>query len=61
MSVSALEGADKGYALIAMNMIARTKKGGIRAFLCGELIGKDLTHGGSEAFRNLAIVANVSL
>jgi hypothetical protein len=26
-----------------------------------ELIGKDLTHGGSEAFRNLGVAANVSL
>jgi len=26
-----------------------------------ELVGKDLTKGGSEAFRNLAIAANVSI
>ncbi len=55
------EGSGAGYALIAMNMIARTKKGGIRALLSGELAGKDLTQGGSEAFRNLGIAANVSL
>ncbi|MGO9486429.1 MAG: glycosyl hydrolase family 28-related protein [Rhodomicrobium sp.] len=53
--------ADKGYALIAMNMIIGAKNGGIRAFMGEELIGKDLTHGGSEAFRNLAVLANVSL
>jgi hypothetical protein len=53
--------SDKGYALIAMNMIAGTRNGGIRALNGEELTGKDLTHGGSEAFRNLAIAANVSL
>ncbi len=53
--------SDKGYALIAMNMIAGTRNGGIRALNGDELTGKDLTHGGSEAFRNLAIAANVSL
>ncbi len=53
--------AAKGYALIAMNMIVGAKSGGIRALNGEELTGKDLTHGGSEAFRNLAIAANVSL
>ena len=50
-----------GYAFIAMNMIAGSKNGGIRALNGNELIGKDLTRGGSEAFRNFAIAANVSL
>ncbi len=50
-----------GYAFIAMNMIAGAKNGGIRALNGNELIGKDLTRGGSEAFRNFAIAANVSL
>ena len=53
--------ADKGYALIAMNMIIGARSGGIRALDGEELIGKDLTHGGSEAFRNLGVAANVSL
>lgn len=52
---------DFTYALIAMNMILGAKNGGIRALNGEELIGKDLVHGGSEAFRNLAIVVNVSL
>jgi Pectate lyase superfamily protein len=52
---------DFAYALIAMNMILGAKNGGIRALNSEELIGKDLSHGGSEAFRNLAIVVNVSL
>lgn len=56
-----ISNSDKGYALVAMNMIASTKNGGIRALNGEELTGKDLTHGGSEAFRNLAIAANVSL
>ncbi len=50
-----------GYAFIAMNMITGAKNGGIRALSGDELIGKDLTRGGSEAFRNFAIAANVSL
>ncbi len=54
-------GSGDGYALIAMNMIAGAKKGGIRALLGDELAGKDLTQGGSEAFRNLGIAANVSV
>ena len=53
--------SDKGYAVIAMNMILRTKNGGIRALNGEELTGRDLTHNGSEAFRNLAIAANISL
>ncbi len=53
--------SDKGYAVIAMNMIVRTKNGGIRALNGEELTGRDLTHNGSEAFRNLAIAANISL
>jgi hypothetical protein len=53
--------ADFTYAFIAMNMILGAKNGGIRALNGEELIGKDLVHGGSEAFRNLAIVVNVSL
>jgi hypothetical protein len=53
--------ASFAYALIAMNMILGAKNGGIRALNGEELIGKDLSHGGSEAFRNLAIVVNVSL
>ena len=57
----AASASDVGYALIAMNMIAGAKNGGIRALNGEELIGKDLTRGGSEAFRNLAIAANVSL
>jgi Pectate lyase superfamily protein len=53
--------SDKGYALIAMNMIMGTKNGGIRALNGEELIGKELTHGGSEAFRNIVVAANVTL
>lgn len=53
--------SDAGYAFIAMNMIASAKSGGIRALNGNDLIGKDLTRGGSEAFRNLAIAANVSV
>jgi hypothetical protein len=53
--------SDIGYAFIAMNMISGVKSGGIRALSGNELIGKDLTRGGSEAFRNLAIAANVSV
>jgi hypothetical protein len=53
--------SDKGYAFIAMNMIAGAKDGGIRALSGEKLTGNDLTRGGSEAFRNLAIAANVSI
>ena len=53
--------SDHGYAVIAMNMIVGAKNGGIRALNGEALAGKDLTHGGSEAFRNLAIAANISL
>jgi hypothetical protein len=53
--------AETGYALIMMNMIAGTKSGGIRAVSGEELIGRDLTKGGSEAFRNIGIAANVSI
>ena len=53
--------SDVGYAFIAMNMITGAKNGGIRALSGNELIGKDLTRGGSEAFRALGIAANVSL
>jgi Right handed beta helix region len=53
--------ASDGYAFIAMNMITGAKKGGIRALNGEDLTGKDLTQGGSEAFRNLAIAANVSV
>ena len=53
--------SDAGYAFIAMNMISGAKNGGIRALSGNELIGKDLTRGGSEAFRALGIAANVSL
>jgi hypothetical protein len=53
--------AEEGYAFIAMNMIAGAKNGGIRALNGDELTGKDLTRGGSEAFRNLVIAANVSV
>jgi hypothetical protein len=53
--------SDAGYAFIAMNMIAGAKNGGIRALSGDELMGKDLTRGGSEAFRALGIAANVSL
>ncbi len=53
--------SDKGYAFITMNMIAGAKNGGIRALTGDELTGHDLTKGGSEAFRNLAIAANVSI
>jgi hypothetical protein len=60
VGIAASNSAD-GHALIAMNMIAGTKNGGIRALNGEELTGKDLTHGGSEAFRNLVIAANVSL
>ena len=52
---------DAGYAFIAMNMITGAKNGGIRALSGDQLIGKDLTRGGSEAFRALGIAANVSL
>ncbi len=57
----AASNSDNGYAFIAMNMISGAAKGGIRALMGGELIGKDLSHAGSEAFRNLAIAANVSI
>ncbi len=53
--------SDAGYALIAMNMITGAKNGGIRALDGDAIIGKDLTRGGSEAFRALAIAANVSI
>jgi hypothetical protein len=53
--------SDAGYAFIAMNMIAGAKAGGIRALDGDALMGKDLTRGGSEAFRALAIAANVSI
>ncbi len=53
--------SDAGYAFIAMNIIAGAKNGGIRALSGDELMGKDLTRGGSEAFRALGIAANVSL
>lgn len=53
--------ADVGYAFVAMNMIIGARNGGIRAFMGEELVGKDLTHGGSEAFRNLGVAANVTL
>ncbi len=53
--------SDTGYAFIAMNMITGAKNGGIRALSGDQLIGKDLTRGGSEAFRALGIAANVSL
>jgi hypothetical protein len=53
--------SDKGYAFIAMNMITGAKEGGIRALNGEKLTGSDLTRGGSEAFRNLAIAANVSI
>jgi hypothetical protein len=53
--------SDAGYAFIAMNMIAGAKAGGIRALNGDELVGKDLTRGGSEAFRALAIAANVAI
>jgi Pectate lyase superfamily protein len=53
--------SDKGYALISMNFIAGTKEGGIRAVSGEKLTGSDLTRGGSEAFRSLAIAANVSV
>ena len=56
-----VSGAGGGYALISMNMIAGAKKGGIRALIGDELTGHDLTQGGSEAFRNLAIAANVAI
>ena len=57
----AASSAGDGYALISMNVIAGARNGGVRALNGDELIGKDLTKGGSEAFRNLAIAANVSL
>ncbi len=57
----AASNSDNGYAFIAMNMISGAGKGGIRALMGDELIGKDLTRAGSEAFRNLAIAANVSV
>ncbi len=53
--------ASDGYALITMNMIVGAKNGGVRALDGDEIIGKELAKGGSEAFRNLAIVANVSI
>jgi len=53
--------SDAGYAFITLNMITGAKNGGIRALSGNDLIGKDLTRGGSEAFRNLAIAANVAL
>ena len=56
-----MSSVDAGYAFIAMNMITGAKNGGIRALSGDQLIGKDLTRGGSEAFRALGIAANVSL
>ncbi len=56
-----ISSADAGYALIAMNMILGAAGGGIRALDGDKLAGKDLTRGGSEAFPNIAIAANVSL
>jgi hypothetical protein len=53
--------SDAGYAFIAMNMIAGAKAGGIRALNGDTLVGKDLTRGGSESFRALAIAANVAI
>ncbi|MFT4078119.1 glycosyl hydrolase family 28-related protein [Rhodomicrobium sp.] len=53
--------AEQGYAMITMNLIAGAREGGIRALDGETMIGKDLTRGGSEAFRNLAIAANVSM
>jgi hypothetical protein len=53
--------SDSGYAFIAMNMISGAKAGGIRALNGDAPMGKDLTRGGSEAFRALAIAANVSI
>jgi polygalacturonase len=53
--------SSNGYAFIAMNMITGAKEGGIRALIGEKLTGRDLTQGGSEAFRNLAIAANVSI
>jgi hypothetical protein len=58
IGVSNTEG---GYAPISMNMIAGARHGGIRALDGDTLIGKDLTKGGTEAFRDLAIAANVSV
>jgi hypothetical protein len=57
----AASSSEKGYALISMNLIVGAQKGAIRALIGEELAGRDLTHGGSEAFRNLAIAANVSI
>ncbi|MGA7325859.1 MAG: right-handed parallel beta-helix repeat-containing protein [Rhodomicrobium sp.] len=57
----AVSNSDAGYALISMNMITGATQGGIRALNGDDLTGKDLTKGGSEAFRNLAIAANVSV
>ncbi len=59
VGIGASNAAD-GYAFIVMNMILGAKKGGIRALNGDELTGKDLTQGGSEAFRNLGIAGNVS-
>jgi hypothetical protein len=53
--------AEDGYAFIALNMITGARNGGIRALNGNDLTGKDLTKGGSEAFRNLVIAANVSV
>jgi hypothetical protein len=60
VGIAASDAVD-GYAFIAMNMITGAKKGGIRALNGDVLTGKDLTQGGSEAFRNLGIAANVSI
>lgn len=57
----AASNSENGHALIAMNMIAGATNGGIRALIGDRLTGNDLTHGGSEAFRNLAVLVNVSL
>ena len=43
------------------NRLTNDHSVGIRAFSGDELIGHDLTHGGSEAFRNLGVAANVSI
>ena len=56
-----ISNSGNGYALISMNLIAGASKGGIRALIGDELTGNDLTQGGSEAFRNLAIAVNVSV
>jgi uncharacterized secreted repeat protein (TIGR03808 family) len=49
-----------GTALITDNLIADVKEGAIRAMKGPTPIGPDLAHASAEAYRNLAVYANVA-